>query len=389
MDNHRENRTLVHALQLPQDDQWVMETRRLFASSSKWEAVFRRAETLGLGPLLYHQLHCYADDLNIPKETVALLKNAYLQNFAQNMFRGFELKRILRTFGDEGLSAILLKGAALAEAVYNDPGARAYKDLDILVHKRDLARARDLLQRLGYRTDSSIEVQENYRKNHHHLAPMIHDETSVVVELHWNINNRIHVDVDAWWSRSTAASISGLPTRILGWTDMALHLCLHLFSSGETKTTLRGLVDIHRLLVHAGESIDWTLFDNEAKRYGIQGESYAVLQTARNIFDPLGTRISWPVLHTAPSLVALMEKTLFQKDQPNSIPGSLVSIGSEKRWRRKFALLQRRFFPNRAEMSYRYGISTSSWKVYVYYFFRPFQLLWRYGMFTRHLFLTK
>jgi hypothetical protein len=334
-------------------------------------------------------LHFYTEDLNIPTDAQKLLKNAYLQNFAQNMYRACELKRILQTFLDEGLSAILLKGASLTEAVYKDPGARAYKDLDILVRKKDLERARALLQHLGYRTDGTAEVQQNYRENHHHLAPMIHDDTSVVVELHWNVNNRIHVDIDAWWNRSVAARVAGIQTRILGWTDMALHLCLHLFSGGETRTTLRGLVDIYRLLVHAGESIDWALFDEEVKRYGIREQAYAVLQTAKNIFDPKGIRTSWPVQHAEPALVALMERTVFQKEQTHSIPGSLVAIGSEHSWKRKLAILWRRFFPNRAEMSSRYGVSCSSWTVYLCYLFRPFQLLWRYGMFTRHLFLAK
>ena len=229
----------------------------------------QRADAIGLGPLLYRQLSGVKAQLKLPDDGMEFLKNIYLRNLAKNTYRGIELNRILKAFSDAGIAVILLKGAALAEGVYNDPGARVYGDLDILVKKADLERGRELLCRLNYTSSATASAQDYYRTHHHHLAPMIHQEKSVVVELHWNVNNRINVDIDAWWNRSVPADIAGCRVRVLGWADLVLHLCLHLFSGGETRNSLRGVYDIYRALQCAGASMDWALFDAEAHSYGV------------------------------------------------------------------------------------------------------------------------
>jgi hypothetical protein len=219
---------------------------------------------------------------------------------------------------------------------------------------------------------------------------MVHPEKSVVVELHWNVNPRIHVDIDTWWSRSMSTEIHGIPVRILGWTDMLLHLCLHLFSSGDTRKSLRGLVDVYRLLIQAGNTIDWANFDEQTRRYGIQQQVYAVLQTTKHIMDPKGRSAAWPVTMTTPlSMVTQMEAIVFSMEKDRVFPGSIIAIQTEGNWLKKIALLKRRFFPASAEMKAVYDIAGSSWKIYLYYFIRPIQLFWRYGRFTRHLLGTK
>jgi cobalamin-dependent methionine synthase I len=104
----------------------------------------------------------------------------YLENWARNAYLGIELKRILQRFQDAGFAALLLKGASLSEAVYHDSGSRRYNDLDILVPQKDLDRALGMLITLGYLNEDAAEFQEHYRNHHHHLAPMIHREKSVV-----------------------------------------------------------------------------------------------------------------------------------------------------------------------------------------------------------------
>lgn len=390
MDKPMEDQMLIHALQHPQDDVWMHETKRLCLSTLNWSMVFQRGVAVGLGPLLYRQLRCVADELNIPEEELDHLRDEYLENLAKNAYRGLELKRILQTFRGAGLAAILLKGASLCEAVYQDPGARIYGDLDILVPKKKINLARDLLCSIGYQAKGAVEIQEHYRKHHHHLAPMVHPEKSVVVELHWNVNPRIHVDIDSWWKRSVLTEIQGMPVRILGCTDMLLHLCLHLFSSGDTRNSLRGLVDIYRVLIHAGQAIDWAIFNEQTKCYGIQKEGYAVLQTTKHIMDPQGSSTVWPeTMPAPPSLVTQMAENVFSMEKKRPFPGSLLAFQTESSWVKKIALLKRHFFPTAAEMNALYNVAGSSWKIYLYYCIRPIQLFWRYGSFTRHLLGTK
>ena len=385
-----EDRFLIHALQLPQDERWQQMLTRMCTPALNWPTVCQRADAVGLGPVLYRQLGAMQEDLNITDDGLEVLKSNYLRNLAKNTYFGIELKRILKAFQDDGIAVILLKGAALAETVYHDPGARVYRDLDILVKKADIECARQILQRLDYVIQVTTDAQEHYRRNHHHLAPMIHSEKAVVVELHWQVDCRIHVDIDAWWKRSVPATICGRQVRVLGWGDMVLHLCLHLFFSGVARSSLRDMYDIYRVLQHAGRSIDWTLFDAEVQRYDLREQIYAVLQTTKSIMDPLGDQVVWPEnLSANPSLVAQMESIVFSKDHRYSFPGSLLTIKTEKRWSKKVCLLWNRFFPDTTRMALRYGIAKSSWKLYLFYLFRPLQLIWRYARCIRHFLPSK
>ncbi|WP_372683854.1 nucleotidyltransferase family protein, partial [Desulfosarcina sp.] len=169
-----------------------------------------------------------------------------------------------------------------------------------------------------------------------------------------------------------------------------LHLCLHLFAGGETRNSLRGVYDIYRSLQCAGSSMDWALFDEEARRYGLAEEVYPVLKTTRNIFDPGENRVVWPAsLPADRSMVVQMESIIFRMDNRNSYPGSLIAIQAEKRLRKKISALWKRFFLNPTQMAMHYGVAESSWKVYLFYLFRPLQLFWRYGKYTRQFILPK
>lgn len=381
---------LIHALQYPLDDQWEQKAVRLCTPPLNWSRLFQRADAIGLGPLLYRQLNGVKAQLELPDHGMEFLRNTYLRNLAKNIYRGIELNRMLKAFSDAGVAVILLKGAALAEGVYNDPGARVYGDLDLLLKKDDLERGRELLSSLNYTSSETAGAQDYYRTHHHHLAPMIHQEKSVVVELHWNVNNRINVDIRDWWNRSVPTDITGCRVRVLGWADLVLHLCLHLFSSGETRNSMRGVYDIYRALQCAGASMDWTLFDAEAHRYGVREEVYPALQMTRNLFDPGGIRAVWPAFLPADaSLVAQMESIVFSIDNPTPFPGSLVAIQAEKQLGNKISRLWKLFFPNSTQMAMRYGVAESSWKVYLYYLFRPLQLFWRYGKYTRQFLVPK
>lgn len=57
---------------------------------------------------------------------------------------------VVRALRDDGCTAILLRGPVLLRTLYGDGAHRAYVDTDLLVPPRDLARAGDVLRRLGF-----------------------------------------------------------------------------------------------------------------------------------------------------------------------------------------------------------------------------------------------
>ena len=59
--------------------------------------------------------------------------------------------KLFAAFDGAGISALLLKGAALSRLLYEPGEHRAYVDLDLLVAPADLERASELMRQLGYR----------------------------------------------------------------------------------------------------------------------------------------------------------------------------------------------------------------------------------------------
>ncbi len=73
----------------------------------------------------------------MPKEVALALKTTYYQTAANNAVLFKELDRILAAFAEAEIPVIVLKGAALAQTLYPDPGLRPMGDLDLFVRPED------------------------------------------------------------------------------------------------------------------------------------------------------------------------------------------------------------------------------------------------------------
>src|SRR5689334_12484644 len=117
---------------------------RELASSGEvnWDYLFQLARRHAVIPLLYRQLAREGADL-IPPSCLAKLKLQYQQNYARNIILTDELCRLVDLFKEAGIAAIPYKGPALAQFAYGDPGLRRFVDLDVIIKKSDVPRARD------------------------------------------------------------------------------------------------------------------------------------------------------------------------------------------------------------------------------------------------------
>jgi hypothetical protein len=90
---------------------------------------------------LYQSLNTTCPEA-VPKANLAQLRNYFHANAQRNLFLTQELLKLLTLFKTNGISAIPYKGPVLAVAVYGNLALRQFGDLDILVHKRDVLRAK-------------------------------------------------------------------------------------------------------------------------------------------------------------------------------------------------------------------------------------------------------
>jgi hypothetical protein len=168
------------------------ETTPLYAIRSAeidWTSLLHQANHQLVTPLWY--LNLCRDGLidALPRDLAVYLGELYATNRDRNRLFADALVEVLDVCQREGLSPLLLKGAAaFADDLYGDIGARIQSDLDLLLPPDQACVLSDQLLQLGYQV---LESEEDLTDNalptahHHHLKALNNPGTPVVIEIHY------------------------------------------------------------------------------------------------------------------------------------------------------------------------------------------------------------
>lgn len=220
-------------------------------------ALFRRAVEQGLGPLLYARLR---GQESLPQSAMAELRQAYYESAGRSARLYHALEAILQALAASGVPAILLKGAALAQTVYENPALRPMGDLDLLVRPADVDTALAALAGLGYRpwqhepAPGSTRTYENEIMLRREGAP-------APLEVHWGLYDsphyQEHLPMEWFWQTARPQRSGDASALILGPEAQVLHLCGHLILHHGKDARLLWWHDIAEVIVHYRQEIDW------------------------------------------------------------------------------------------------------------------------------------
>jgi len=156
------------------------------------------------------------------------LENAYYHGLARSTLGGQIASEMLPRLRQEGVDAILLRGLALAETVYDDPALRPFSDFDLLIRRQDLERAKATLLDLGYHFSPRDVDARYFERNHLHLRFV---KANAVIELHWALDHKytmFAIDYDAFFSEARDGELGGAPALLIPPENLLLSLCIHL-----------------------------------------------------------------------------------------------------------------------------------------------------------------
>ena len=146
--------------------------------------------------------------------------------------------RIQDLLGARGARCLPLKGAALAERLYDSVAHRPMADVDLLVLD-EWPRAVTLLEEAGF-----VELGQAG-----HARAFLDSASGVVVELHRGVTSCARLfplDLDATWRRSRRGT--GLMKRVPSSEDLLVHLALHAAFQHGLALRLVQFLDFRRLL---------------------------------------------------------------------------------------------------------------------------------------------
>jgi hypothetical protein len=353
-------------------------------SPADWQALYDLATRQQIVALLYHRLKVQNLLDAAPADIQQSLADMYRLNAVRNMKIYHEFRQIAAAFQAASIPAIVLKGAYLAKAVYQNIALRQMGDMDLLVPKPRLAEAVDILHRQGYKetTPFTIEVDTAVAQ---HLTRFVKPPVGAV-ELHWTLTRpgkHYTIDVDELWERAIPANLAGIEVLSLSPEDLLLHLCLHTSYQHQFAFGLRPSCDIARMIQHYQGELDWGAVQQRAEAWGWGRGVYLALRVAREL---VGAAVPGKVLRQLkPSafeeaIVATAKDQIFAyRTATGFVSRNLAQLmGRDNLWAslRDFA---RSIFVPRVVLAKNYPISPKSRFIYFYYLVRFKDVLTRHG----------
>ncbi len=323
----------------------IERIRETLAGSLQWDALIETAWRHGVAPLLFHHLQEADRARAVPPKILDRLRQAYVRSAFRYRTHSATLADIFPRFRLRGVDLILLKGAALAPAIYRDGALRPYGDIDLLVRSRDVEAARKILGEASFLIAPGLLSEKFSRKYHVNLPFVRAAPPPVHIELHWRLTDRFSAaqfDHEDLFARAQSIPLLSGEGTGLSPEDELIYLATHLDNHGYlNRAILAGgdivpltlhelsgnrliwFTDLHELIVSDG--FDWSKVLEQASTSQASGPLGVSLRLVRHLLDtpidqtilqalPL-TKSSWPKRKVSEYAVTLARSATRGREQ--------------------------------------------------------------------------
>ena len=253
-----ETNSVVHCLRAFLASADVAPLRGVLIQTADWQGIEAKAAFHGVAPIVAKVFLQNANDL--APEDVRQRSRNLLTILAQKNILWLEVwQRLLQTFDEAAIPVISFKGPALALTAYSNLGLREFHDLDLLIHPRNVARAKDELLAAGYSLWSPVigDTAESLLLSKNRQLRFTHPVRGACVDLHWGLLHEMfsfQLDVEqtfnlARWERYEEAKFLSLSPEYL-----LLYLCAH--GTKSCWSNLSELCDV-AAHIHSQSEIAW------------------------------------------------------------------------------------------------------------------------------------
>ncbi len=283
------------------------------------------------------------------------LRHDYLYTAAKNTMLYSEFGRVVNSLRDKDIDVMAMKGAVLAELVYQDIGTRSMSDVDLLIRKEDIAKADTVLNTLGYKAADlspfdSKETPDNYLTTRDYRSskpgkPSFH--------VHWHIVNSSipapyssTIDMNDIWKDAVSVEIAGTTLKSMSPHHSMIHLSEHAMRVTHSASKLIYLVDVASLIKRYGDALDWNKTVRTGKAYGVDNFIHNILKLT---LLTTGVNIPERVLNSLkPEKRTVWERLFYNisaKGHAVSGLSYLVHLGMKNGPTKKILFILRTFFP--------------------------------------------
>jgi hypothetical protein len=259
----------------------------------------------------------------VPELVLEKLQDASVRGMARRLMLINEMKAVLADLDAAEAPAVVWKGPVLAYSVYPSPELRTFVDLDLLVRRGDIQRARAVLQNRGYvaKTGQLLPEENQFAKSDHSVS-MVSQRRRVSVDLHWGAGARYFssaMDTDALCARARPLAVGDTTIPALPHEEMLLALSAHGAKHGPFPwPMLKWITDVEAFLRTYPE-VDWEALLAHASALGCHRMVMLGICLARELLDapiPRAVEAAIQVDPGATRLVADIRDRILSENPP-------------------------------------------------------------------------
>ena len=306
-------------------------------------------------------------------DLAARLQADLFSTAATNALHWHHLKEIDAHFASRNTPAVLLKGAALAETVYDGPEQRSMADVDLWLEKQHIAGACGLMEDLDFHNlENAARPLELQALANGEIQYVNNEQPPTLVELHLS-------PFSGWWLKRTAAinlqDIWARQEPLQDWRsfsqlaaeDAVIHMAVHLAVNHQFGLSpLRSVLDI--LLTDQVRRVDWLLAAGRAREWRVATAVWLALVITQQLTGTAGLKTALHELQPSDwrrrrlQDFVSADSILAGKDIRDEKERYLYLLLLVDRPRDAGKLMVRTLWPESEWLDARYGGSVDHWK---------------------------
>lgn len=272
-----------------------------------WDYLERTAKRNYVLPLLYHNLMKFAPEA-VPDEVTKSFKKEVNRIITWNKNTKLILLEILDLFMANDIPVVPFKGVTFTILAYGTLALRQTADIDLIVHREDFLKAKDLLVRNGYR-----HCYFGYHEVRTVQSTLVSDDRKSCVDLHYALtphyfgmnkneansgsisseHNRLMPDIDTthWffyldsepmWERLDTMKLNKVDVRIFSQEDQLIITGINGIK--ENWLTLRRVCDLAEF-IRARPDMDWDMILRQVVKLNCKRKFILGLFMAHELLD--------------------------------------------------------------------------------------------------------
>jgi hypothetical protein len=253
--------------------------KELLRQPLDWPAFLELAQDHALlGLAASRILHCREEA--VPPEISLELRERQRAQALFTLRLTAEMFRLLESFAEAGLDALVIKGPVLSVRGYGDAGLRQYGDLDLIARDKDMLAFTELMTRLGYEARvGRAAIQAKKAPGEYAFRQA---STRLLVEFHTARTFRYHprpLPVEKLFERQVRLKIDAHEVPALAPEDELILVCIH--GAKHFWERLGHIADVAAFL--SRQKLDWERVASAAEEVDAKRMLYAGLRLAADV----------------------------------------------------------------------------------------------------------